>query len=114
MSAPVKTKLLIKHVIGRLLLDTEKSGCEFSLTSTEDGRWLMDVHGVESAIIEEIRTLQNELNCFYFEGEGASLRKWWLYDIGVPTLETDVSKARLQLTVNTRIGYSNENTQTSN
>jgi hypothetical protein len=36
------------------------------------------------------------------------LRKWWLYDKDAPIFNYDEANNRLQLSVDTRVSYSNE------
>ncbi|MBB3108721.1 hypothetical protein FHS18_000749 [Paenibacillus phyllosphaerae] len=109
MTNPVKQKLLIKQVIGRMLLDTEANGCSFSLEPHENG-WSVRVEQVEPAIGREIERLASELNLFYFEENTATgeLRKWWLYDLDLPQLAWNADERTLSLVLSSRVSYTNE------
>jgi hypothetical protein len=115
MSMPIRRTLLIKHVTGRLLLDTQKHGCDFTLEPYEK-KWKIHVFNADKAVMDEIERLKAELNLFYFEEIGEeqnrSIQKWWLYDTVLPELSVSEARQELALILNTRIGYSNEHTKT--
>ncbi|MFB9325208.1 hypothetical protein ACFFSY_04655 [Paenibacillus aurantiacus] len=109
MTNAIHKKLLIKQVIGRLLLDTDQSGCAFTLEPDGEG-WVIAVQGVPQAAGSEIKRLEDDLNLFYFEEDKTTgeLRKWWLYDLDVPAMDWDAEKQTLTLRVSSRVGYTNE------
>ncbi|TYP70114.1 hypothetical protein [Paenibacillus methanolicus] len=109
MTNALHKKLLIKQVIGRLLLDTDQSGCAFTLEPDGDG-WLIRVQSVPTDAGHEIKRLEDDLNLFYFEDNKATgeLRKWWLYDLDVPAMDWDAGQQTLTLRVSSRVGYTNE------
>jgi hypothetical protein len=109
MSIPVSRKILIKHAIGRLILDSAHHNCPIDLDDIE-GRWLITVGNVSPSIAKDVEGHVNELNLFYFEEHAIEpvLRKWWLYDKDTPIFEYDKAANRLQLSVDTRVSYSNE------
>ncbi|GAB2701106.1 hypothetical protein ACFQWB_06205 [Paenibacillus thermoaerophilus] len=100
-------RLLVKHIVGRLLLDTAASGCPFRLEE-DAGRWTVTVSGVPETALREIERCRDELNLFHFVPgpDGETIRKYWLYDTGSPgwSAEGDC----LKLTVDSRVPYSND------
>jgi hypothetical protein len=113
MSVPIRKTLLIKHVTGRLLLDTQKNGCDFTLERCDD-TWHINVFNTNKEIMKEIERLQAELNMFYFEETGEEqdrrIQKWWIYDTVQPKFSLNEALGQVTLILNTRIGYSNEHT----
>lgn len=109
MTNAIHKKLLIKQVIGRLLLDTDQSGCAFTLEPDAEG-WLISLQNVPPTAGAEIKRLEDDLNLFYFEEnrETGELRKWWLYDLDVPAMNWDAEQQTLTLRVSSRVGYTNE------
>ncbi|HUC92235.1 MAG TPA: hypothetical protein VMS09_09425 [Paenibacillus sp.] len=104
-------KLLIKTVYGRLLLDSDKHGAEFSLEGGE-GRWTVAVSRVEPAVMREIERLAEELNLFFFierPGGDPPIRKWWLYGKHKhPRLMKDADAGRMTIEVDARVEYAND------
>jgi len=111
MSVLIQKTLLIKHVTSRMFMDSRIKGNDFSL-SPHGSSWKIVVNDISIELMKEIKTMQAELNLFYFEeteeGQTRSTQKWWLYDKVLPVLEIDEGNHQLTLIVNTRTGYSNE------
>jgi hypothetical protein len=107
--ANMRKKLLIKHIVGRVLLDTSVQGNDFNLQAGEQG-WNIQVGGVESSVADGIKERLTELNLFYMEEDedGGSLRKWWLYGKESPSFGYNSDSRTLTLHVDTRQAYSNE------
>lgn len=110
MSETIQYRLLIKQVIGRLLLDTVKAGLQFTLEEHE-GEWRIRVTGVPPQKGQEIVSLIDDLNLFYFEEHAADpsqIRKWWLYGKQRPRHSYDEADQTLELIVDSRVAYSNQ------
>ncbi|MFS0727065.1 hypothetical protein [Paenibacillus sp. 1P07SE] len=108
MEENVKKKLLVKQVIGRLLLDTDDRPNPFALEEQEEG-WRIIIEEVAPERAEEIGRLSDDLNLFYFEEGAEGISKWWLYGKHTPLrLTYDGQEKVLELTVDTRVAYSNE------
>jgi hypothetical protein len=104
------SKLLVKQVIGRLLLDTSHYACPFSI-SGQEGEWTITIEGVPTGIIEGILRYGNDLNLFYFEEKPErtpTLQKYWLYAKEPPFLIADTTAERIVIKVDSKTPYSNE------
>ena len=105
-----QSKLLIKQVIGRLILDTAAAGCPFEVTG-EEGRWQVTVERMPDGVAFDIRRNLDDLNVFYFEEQPdrtPSLQKYWLYGTQPPAFMADAAAGRLTLTFDRKVPYSNE------
>ncbi|GMK39929.1 hypothetical protein PCCS19_29840 [Paenibacillus sp. CCS19] len=111
---PEGSKALIKLAIGRLLIDTAIAGLSFDVRES-DGRWTIEVFGVNAEDAAFIARNAPFLNLFYFEavpaneasGE-AAIQKYWMYDEHQPVVGYDAERLALSLTVDSYMAYSNE------
>ncbi|CAM4454670.1 hypothetical protein [Paenibacillus tarimensis] len=120
MAEQPKHRLLVKHVTGRVLLDTGKTGESFTIQDGNgdtrlgegEGSWKVRITGVTTAAAAEINRLRAELNLFHFiEQPDAErpVRKWWMYGKHRhPEIVEDAGTAELQITVDARVAYSND------
>ncbi|PZD94700.1 hypothetical protein DNH61_17270 [Paenibacillus sambharensis] len=120
MTEQPRHRLLVKHVTGRVLLDTGKTGESFTIHDGNgdtrlgegEGSWKIRVTGVPTAVATEIIRLRDELNLFHFiEQPDAEppVRKWWMYGKRRhPEIMENASAAELQITVDARAAYSND------
>ncbi|PWV94265.1 hypothetical protein DFQ01_13352 [Paenibacillus cellulosilyticus] len=111
---PAGSKVLIKLAIGRLLIDTAIAGLVIDVRES-DGRWTLEVHGVNAEDAAFIADNAAFLNLFYFEAlppevalSQGSVQKYWMYDEHQPVVGYDAARAALTLNVGSYMAYSNE------
>jgi len=105
------TRLLIKQVIGRLLLDTSKKPNPHQFAAI-DNNCQITIHEIDPAFVSQLKDMLDDLNFFYFEeepGNPVPLRKWWLYaKDSPPRLAYNENDRILKITVDSRVSYSND------
>lgn len=112
---PAGSKALIKLAIGRLLIDTAIAELSFDVRES-DGRWTIEVIGVNAEDAAFITRNAPFLNLFYFEAvppdeasaAPATIQKYWMYDEHQPIVGYDAERAALTLNVGAYMAYSNE------
>lgn len=111
---PAGSKVLIKLAIGRLLIDTAIAGLTIDVRES-DGRWTLEVIGVNAEDAAFIASNAPFLNLFYFEALPAEdalhqglVQKYWMYDEDQPIVGYDAERSALTLTVGSYMAYSNE------
>ncbi|AJY75651.1 hypothetical protein [Paenibacillus beijingensis] len=105
-----KTRLLIKLVIGRALLDTAESGHRFELEEAGRG-WTITVYGMSAADAAFIGDNIGQLNFFHFVtalDESAAIQKYWLYDLDEPLFRYDRATGTAVFELDSKVAYTNE------
>ncbi|MFC4779579.1 hypothetical protein ACFO9Q_22595 [Paenibacillus sp. GCM10023252] len=105
------SKLLIKLVIGRTLIDTEARGLSFQVNPNPSGGWSIRVEGLTDADVRLLQEQLSYLNIFLFETDStqsAGIRKYWLYDKEEPKLSYEEHSGTTIIEVDSKVAYSNE------
>ncbi|MFD2614907.1 hypothetical protein [Paenibacillus gansuensis] len=102
-------KLLIKHVTGRMLLNTAAEELAFT-HETAGEQWRFTVQGVPAETGKMICSYEDELNLFYMQenAEGQQFNKCWYYGKQTPEVIYDEAARLLSIQLDSRKFYTNE------
>lgn len=105
-----ESRLLIKLVTGRTLLDSAQGGHRFELEEAGRG-WRVTVHGLEPDAAAYIADNIGQLNLFHFvpaSDPSAPLQKYWLYDLDEPLFRYEGDTGTAVFELGSKVAYSNE------
>lgn len=100
-----RNQLVVRQVIGRTLLDTEKDGHAFEIIP-HDELWMVCIYGMCAEDAQQIINLISDCNLIYTEFENEQwTEKWWLYSIQMWNATYAPEEMKLVLLLDTRVCY---------